>query len=258
MEIKRLLYVADMIAPSFAEVEGLLTALRKLGLEEALFLLSGEVIDLEKRLANHQVRCKISVEKSVSVSGILNTARQEAVSIIAAHLKKRASGLLSHSFVKTLIRSSPVPVIIMPETAPLIQSQGSGIFTHAILATDWSPVSEKSLIYLLNLKEIIRELELVTVISSKVSVRDMRNLKKRLAETRERFLDEGIDTEAHIYAGEPAEEIMLAARDYDATLIVMGTTRRSPLKNIFSRSCSYEVAERAVVPTLVIPYLKGE
>ena len=118
-------------------------------------------------------------------------------------------------------------------------------------------MSEKSLIYLLNLKEVIRELELVTVISSRLSVRDMRNLKKRLAETRERLLDEGIDTEAHIYAGKPAEEIMLAARDYGATSIVMGTSRRSPLKDIFSRSCSYEVAERAVVPTLVIPYLKG-
>ena len=88
-------------------------------------------------------------------------------------------------------------------------------------------------------------------------MRDLRNLNKRLEETRQRLLDEGIDAEAHIYAGKPAEEIMLAARDYGATSIAMGTTRRWPLMDIFSRSCSYKVAEGSAVPTLVIPYPEG-
>lgn len=255
--IKKLLYVANMAVPGFAEAKGLLTALGKLGLEEALFLLSGEAVDLDNRVADHGVKCKIFVKKSVSVSEILDTAHQEAVSIIAAQLKKRPSGLLSPSFVKNLIRSSPLPVVIIPETAPSAQSQEGGIFEHAIFPTDWSPVSEKSLIYILSLKELIKELELVTVISKRLSVRDLRNLNKRLEGTRQRLLDEGIDAEAHIYAGKPAEEIMLAARDYGATSIVMGTTRRWPLMDIFSRSCSYEVAERAAVPTLVIPYPEG-
>jgi len=45
----------------------------------------------------------------------------------------------------------------------------------------------------------------------------------------------------------------LAAQDYGATCIVMGTTGKSPLKELFSKSYSYRVAEASVVPTLVIP-----
>ena len=51
----------------------------------------------------------------------------------------------------------------------------------------------------------------------------------------------------------PFEELLLAARDYDATSIVMGTSCKSPQKEFFSRSCAYRVAEEAIVPTLVVP-----
>ena len=81
----------------------------------------------------------------------------------------------------------------------------------------------------------------------------MHTLKYKLTESRKIFLDHGIDAEGHVYAGKTSEEIMLAARDYDATCIVMGTTGKSHLKDFFSPSYSYRVAEESVVPTLVVP-----
>ncbi|MGD8985748.1 MAG: universal stress protein, partial [Desulfobacteraceae bacterium] len=127
-----------------------------------------------------------------------------------------------------------------------------GVFQHVIYATDWSPVSESVLKYLLNLKEIIETLEIVNVIHKKLSVRELRSLRQRITETRRIFLDEGIDAEAHIYAGKPHEEILLAATDYDATAIVMGTSCKSPMQEIIRRSCSYRVAEDAEIPVLFI------
>jgi len=252
MEKKRLLYVADLTAPNFNEVLWLLKDLQKLGLEETVFLLPGEMTDWEKRLNNQALRCKIYAKKNVSVLEILRVSREEDISIIAAYEEGKAPGLMGHTFIRDLIRSSPIPVIVIPKNAPLMQSQERGIFDHPIFATDWSPESEKSLNHILSLKKSIKELELITVITSRLSVRDMRNLKKRLQETRERLLDGGIDAEAHIYAGKPAHEIMLAARDYDATSIVMGSTRKSFIKNIFSPSCSYGVAEGSAVPTMIV------
>ena len=106
---------------------------------------------------------------------------------------------------------------------------------------------------MLNYRSIIKELEIVHVIHKKPSVRDMRNLREKLSQTRKIFLDEGIDAEAHVYAGKPSEEIMLAAKDYHATIIVMATTGMWTLKDIILNSCSYRVAEASVLPTLIVP-----
>jgi len=250
MAIRKLLYATDIREPDFAEVERLLS-LRKLGLEEVIFLAAGKVEDWEGKLDGYGVRFKTLAGEGPLVSRILSVARQEAASVIAASLNRDARRLLRSSLTKNLLRSSSVPGIILHHDAQILGVEEKGLFSHIVFATDWLPVSEKALEYLLGFKEIVRELEIVNVINKKLSVREMRNLKKRLEETRKIFLDHGMDAEAHVYAGKPPEEIMEAARDYDATCIVMGTTRKG--RDIFSRSCSYRVAEEAAVPTLVIP-----
>ena len=103
------------------------------------------------------------------------------------------------------------------------------------------------------LKGIIGELEIVTVITKKLSIRDIRKLNEMVEEMRSTLLDEGIDAEAHIYAGKPAEEINLAVKNYDGSIIVMGASHRSALKTMFYGNCTYDVADRAKVPVLVIP-----
>jgi len=226
MEIRKLLYATDIEEPSFTELERLMV-FRNLGLEEVVCLLPKGVEDWEGRLADYSLKSRTLPSKGPLLPGILDIVRQEGISIIAACLKRVAKRVLAGSLVKNLVRSSP--------------------------ATDWSPASQKALEYFLNFKMAVEILEIVNVINKKLSIRDMRNLKEKLVETRKIFLDEVIDSEAHVYAGKPFEEILLAARDYDATFIVMGTSCKSSLKRIFSRSCSYRVAEEAIVPTLVVP-----
>lgn len=234
MEAGKLLYVTNVREPGFSEVERL-APLRTLGLEEVVFLNA-------TKLAKGQM-----------ARGILDVAHREKVSLIAASLRRDVGGRVRRSLTKDLLRSSRVPVITLPENVEASGSAQEGIFTHVIFADDWSPASEKARGYLLNFKEIIKELEIVYVLDRKLSVRDMGNLKEKLSQTRKIFLDQGIDAEAHVYAGDPVAEVMLAAKDYGATCIVMGTTGRSPLKKLLSKSCSYRVAEAWLVPTLVIP-----
>ena len=185
---------------------------------------------------------------------ILNAAHREGVSLIAASLNRDKRGLMRGSVTTELLRASTLPVLIIPEEVQASGSMEKSVFNHLIFATDWSPASEKALRYLLSLdlKTTTKTLEIVHVIDKKLSVRDMHNLKFKLTESRKIFLDHGIDAEGHVYAGKTSEEIMLASRDYDATCIVMGTTGKSHLKDLFSGSCSYRVAEESVVPTLVV------
>ena len=251
MKIKKLLYATDIEKQTFPELERLMV-LRKVGLEEVIFLHPGEGQDQDNRVAEYGLKSKNLVIEGPLLSGILHTARQEEASIIAVCLKRDASKVTRGSVIKNLLRSSPVPVIVLNEDARMSGPIEKGLFHHVVYATDWSPVSEKALRALLKLKEIIGMLEIVNVINKKLSIRDMRDLKERLVKTRKLFLDNGIDTETHVYAGKPSEEIMLAAEDYDATSIIMGTSCKSFFKEILSGSCAYSVAKEAVVPVLVI------
>lgn len=251
MKIKRILYATDVEKPDFSELESLMV-LRKLGLEEIIFLNPSGAEDWEKRVVGYGLKSKTLAGEGQVLPKILDVARQEATSMIAVSLNRGTRKVFRGSVIKNLLRSSPVPVIVFSESAQVSGSVEKGVFRHVVYATDWSPVSETVLKYLLNFKEIIEMLEIVNVIMKRLSVRDMRNLKKKLVETRQIFLDEGIDAESHVYAGNPSEEIMLAARDYGATSIVMGTSCKSPFQEVFSRSYSYRIAEEAVVPTLFI------
>ncbi len=251
MEIKKLLYATDFEKPNFVQVESLLV-FRKLGLEEVIFLNPFVPEDWEKRVVDHGLKSRTLAGEGPLLSRILDAAHREKVSIVAVNMKREGKRIFSGSPVKNLLRSSSVPVIVMNQEAQMYASGEKGIFNHVIFATDWSPVSEAILKALLNFGEITEMLEIVNVINKKLSVRDIRNLKMKLVETRKKFLDEGKDAEAHVYAGKPAEEIMLAAEDYKATCIIMGTTNKSSLKELLSRSCSYGVAAAADVPVMFI------
>ena len=252
MEAEKLLYATNIRQPSFSEFERLLF-LRTLGLKEVIFLHTTNVEGWEGRLADYGMNSKTLTVEGSLVPNISDVARREAASVIAVNLNRNTKGLLRGSLTTQLLRASPLPVLILPEGAQVPESPQKDMFAHVIFATDWSPASDRALGYLLNFKDIIKELEIVHVIHKRLSVRDMRNLKEKLSQARKIFLDQGIDAEGHVYAGKPSEEIMLAARDYDATCIVMGTTGMWTLKDRLLHSCSYRMAEASKVPTLIIP-----
>lgn len=252
MVITKILYVTDKEKPSFSEVERLM-ALRKLGLQEFIGLNPKGDMDWGKSLGDYGVKSKTLAEEGPILIRILRMAEQESASMIAVNLNKETKKVFSGSRIKKLLRSSPIPVLVLKEDDQHKMSEKNGIFDHVIFATDWSPLSEVAIRVLIGFKEIIKTVEIVNVISKRLSIRDMRGLNKRLVETRKIFLDEGIDAEAHVYAGSPPEEIMLAAREYSATAIVMGTSRKSPFKAFYSGSCSYRVAGDTLLPALFIP-----
>ena len=252
MEVGKILWATDATQPRFKEFQRLMD-LRSLGFNEVIFVQTTNVEGWQSSLADVGMNHRLVVADGPLVSSILATVRQEAVPLIAVSLDSDTGGWLRGSITRNLLRSSPVPVMILPEDAQASEYGQDGVLAHVIFATDWSAASEKALDYLLRFKEIIKELEIVHVIEKKLSVRDIHYLRYKLGESRNICLDHGIDAEAHVYAGKPSEEIMLAARDYEGTCIVMGTTGKSALKDLWSPSCSHRVAEAAAVPTLVVP-----
>jgi nucleotide-binding universal stress UspA family protein len=252
MEIKRVLFTTNLREPTYHICEGLL-GIKKIGLEEIILFSNPPPDDLRKRLSQRGINLR-GVEASGSlVSKILDTARREDISLVVANIKRERGGVLSGSTVRALIKNTHLPLLLTYENGKEGSYAEKGIFDSVVLATDWSGPAQRALDYIIALKAIIGVLDIVNVLNEKPTVKDIRQLKARIEEIRRICLREKIDAESHIYAGKTPEEILLAAKDYNATLIVMGTGCKGSLKDIFWGSASYRVAEEATVPVLIIP-----
>ena len=253
MDIRKLLYVSDPEKPDLAHIRSLMT-LRQLGLEDILLLHPSSVENCENIGFDYGVRLEELICEGPALPKILDAVHQEKASLVAVSQKGEAKKFVNSRLMKNLLKKSPVPVIVFNKDVHGSGPDHEGLFHHVIFATDWSHASKVALEYfLLNFKGIIGMLEIVNIINMRLSVRDIRNLRRKLEGTRKVFLDMGIDAESHIYAGKPPEEIILAAKDYNATSIVMGTSFKPFIRSIFSKSCACMVAREAEVPTLIIP-----
>lgn len=151
------------------------------------------------------------------------------------------------------LASAGGPVLVVNKGQKELDFVSKGVFERILLPTDWSPASHRALEYILGFKKFVKELDIVTVIYNKLTVRALRELKEKLIGARARCLDDNIEAEYHLYAGETASEIILAAEEYDSTAIVMGLTRGQKFRDIFRGTPSCRVASKASLPTLIVP-----
>jgi len=252
MEIKKLLYATNVSEPNHELFESLL-AIKKTGLERIVLLSEKVPEELTRRLSDEGVDLR-TVEASTPLPPrILETADQEHVSLIVAELNREKRRLFRGGMARNLIRNTRYPLLLIQENNAARGSSMRGLFDSVILATDWSDSANKAFLYIIGLKEIMGVLDIVYVMNEKPTVKDIRQLKERIEELRRICLEEQIDAESHIYAGKTAAEIVLASKDYDATLIVMGYNARGTVQEILSGSVCFRVAEESSVPVLIIP-----
>jgi nucleotide-binding universal stress UspA family protein len=252
MEIKKLVYATNLREPTYGLFESLL-AIKKTGLERIILLSEKAPEELRRRLSDEGVNLR-TVEGSTPLPPrILETADREHASLIVAQLNREKRRLFRGGMVRDLIRNTRYPLLLIQENDTGKGSSMRGLFDSVILATNWSDSANKAFLYVIGLKEIVGVLDIVYVMNVKPTVKDIRQLKERIEELRRICLEEQIDAESHIYAGKTSAEIVLASKDYDATLIVMGYNSKGPLQEVFSGSACFRVAEESSVPVLIIP-----
>jgi len=250
MELKKILYATNFKEPTYNVLEALLE-MKKIGLEEIILLSGSPQKELKEKFYDHGITLRESNGSGPSVTRILDSAHKENVSLIVGHMERENKKFFKASPVKYLIKNTHLPLLLINNKEFNISKRG--IFDTVIFATDWSQIAQSSLDYILGLKEIIGVLDIVNVLHEKPTIKDIRELKDKTEEIRKICLKENIDAESHIYAGKTAEEILLAAKEYNATVIVMGVVDINCFKYIFSGSATYKVAEKSPVPLLIIP-----
>ena len=80
-----------------------------------------------------------------------------------------------------------------------------------------------------------------------------KDLRAKLEAIVDRMADAGLQAKAHLYVGDPDQEIEKAAHERQASMIVLGSSGKSAFKERWLGSTPKTIAEKSDYPTLVIP-----
>ncbi len=185
--------------------------------------------------------------------------------VIGRSQKGALAQLYSGSDVTELLRRAAVPVLVykqISETALALEKP----FKRLLLATDWSAASQRAVDYLKHLHAVVEEVHVIHVVDEKeltgdnsLTVQKTRKLtREKLDKVCDIFEAEGMRAESHVYVGDPVKEIERAAREHQATMIVLGSSGKSSFVEKWIGSTPRKIAEDTIYPALMIPPEKKE
>ena len=133
-------------------------------------------------------------------------------------------------------------------------------FERPLFATDWSPASIQAEQLLRPLKDVIGQINIIHVADEKDlkgSAMQIQKIRKqsraKLDTVADRFETNGITARAHVYIGDPVEEIERAAQDNQSSMIILGSSSKSAWKERWLGSLPRAIAEDSDYPTLIVP-----
>ncbi len=219
-------------------------------------------IDWSESLFEQGLEVGVYIVVGSLVTEVIKAAKKENTDMIVIGRSHKGvlENLYSGSDVTELLRRTATPVLVykqLSETAISIETP----FKRPLLAIDWSPASLKAAEYLKGLKNVVEEIRVVHVVSEKnlkgdsaMAIQKTRKeTRSKLDEICARFEAEGIDAREHVYIGDPNEEIEKAARDCQATMVVLGSSAKTAWVEKWLGSTPRTIAEKSVYPTLLIP-----
>lgn len=288
MKISTMLFVSEFEELWFDALQSLM-ALRKSGLNHVVFLhvihrekvamrrgagyLKQEerklreiadirFIDWAETLFEEGMEVGAHIAIGNAVPKILSVAEYEEVDLIVTARRKRGKleELYAGSETAELLRRTVKPVLVYNYLSASGKVDGNP-FERLLLGLDWSVSSERVLDYIVSLRGAVKRVDVIHVLSEKDVAKATkmeahkleRTNKRRLEEICDVLAKESFDARPHIYVGAVEDQIERAASEHKASMVVVGTRRRSIWKEKWSGSVSYTLADRSELPVLVVP-----
>ena len=288
MKIKKLLFVTKFEELCYDALNSLLS-LRKADLEHVVFL---NVIERDKvamrrgagYLKEEEVKLKETanirfidwaenlfemgmevgayIEVSTLIPEILRVVEQEQPDLIVVGRSHKGplEQLYSRSDITELTRRTRIPILVFKHLAEdnLVPEE---LFKRPLFATSWSNSGEKAVSCLKTLGKVIGEMHIMHVVKEKDlegpdshEVQKVRKAERqKLDDLCDEFEEAGISCRPHVYVGDPEKEILKAAREYQATMIVLGFSERTAILERWMGSISRNIADKSLFPCLLFP-----
>jgi nucleotide-binding universal stress UspA family protein len=221
-------------------------------------------IDWAENLFEQGMEVGVYIVVGNLVTKVIDAARKEKpdMIVIGRSHKGFIDQLYTGSDITEIIRQANIPVLIYKPPADKLDLMDTP-FERPLLATDWSPASMLALEYLLPLKGVVKKVDVIHVASEKDltgSAMEMQKVRKqsraKLDEMADRLAASGIEARAHVYVGDPEEEIERAAKDCQASMIVLGSSGKSAWAERWLGSTPRIIAEKSQFATFIVPLPK--
>jgi len=188
-------------------------------------------------------------------------AKEEADLIVIGH---SAKGLLeqlySGSQVMELLNRASVPVLVYRHLSDN-GKQADRPFRRPLVAVDWSAASLRAVDVIEANARAVESVDVVHVASDKdlagksamAIQKPRKSARNRLEEICERLEAAGTRAKGHVYIGNPAPQLEMAARECQASMIVLGSSTQANWKERLMGSTASSVAEKSAFSTLIVP-----
>jgi len=219
-------------------------------------------IDWAENLFEEGMEVGVYIVVGSLVPEVIKAVEKEAADLIVVGRPHKGvfEQLYSGSDVTELLQRASVPVLVdkhISETALVLEEP----FKRLLLASDWSAASQRAVDYLKDLQAIVEEIHVIHVVDENELTGDnslsVQKTRKQTRAKLDRICDifeaQGMRAEPHVYVGDPVEEIERAARENQATMIVLGSSGKSSWVERWIGSIPRKIAEDSVFPTLLIP-----
>ncbi|MBU8848001.1 MAG: universal stress protein [Desulfobacterales bacterium] len=288
MEIRKLLFVTKFEDLCYGALNSLLS-LRNAALEHVVFL---NVIERDKvamkrgsgYLKEEEVKLKETanirfidwaenlfemgmevgayIEVSKLVPEILKVVKKESpdLIVIGRSHKGTLEQLYAGSDIVELMRRTEVPVLVFKHVMEdnIVPEK---LFERPLFATNWSDSGKKTVEYIKELKNVIGEIHVMHVVKEGAlkspnahEVQKVRKAeRKRLDDLCTELEAEGINARPHVYVGDPQKEIEKAAKEYQASMIILGSSEKAAILERWVGSISKNIADKSIFPCLLIP-----
>lgn len=214
----------------------------------------GYVKALEKRLSEKGVRCRGIVKPGPAAEAIVAAAAEKANGMIAmaTHGRKGLARLAYGSIAESVLRTSPVPVLVV-RTPEEKKKPAQFRIRRIVVPIDGSTLALGIAPHVAELvKAFGAEVVLVHVLPPKPALGETVAHAERVVETAKAlFADEGVDCDSLISTGDPAEEILYTVAQKKADFIACSTHGRTGIARAVLGSVAEKVLRSSPVPLLV-------
>lgn len=188
------------------------------------------------------------------INGIAGTVGAN-LTVVGSRGESPLANRVIGSTARNLARTSVVPLLvnrIERETDdPSVVRQH--LFRRVVFATDFSENAQRAFDAFSYLRHATKEALLVHVQTPKDPSPDSSDAEETLAEQAQTLGSWDIDVETTVRQGDPAEEILASADDYEPTTILLGSRGHSRLRRLLLGSTSEKVVSQATANVFLIP-----
>ncbi|WP_028323330.1 universal stress protein [Desulfatirhabdium butyrativorans] len=217
-------------------------------------------IDWAEQLFEQGLEVGVYIVVGPMAQQVVKAAKNEEADLIVMgyHKKSKVQELTEGVDISEIAYRTKAPVLMLKESR---DEPTECPFRRPLLATAWSPASNRAIELIESMGSVIETAHVIHAASesslkaeSSMAIQETRKTtRKKLDEICERLSRSGISAKPHVYIGEPAAEIQKAALEFQASMVVLGMSRRAGWQERWLGSVPKRLIETLNVPLLVVP-----